>query len=140
MKTKNRGALLRKAKQGKLYAKCIGHYTDDYAFDAAYNFGIMDNYAKVIINPNVTDEEIAERIDFMNYSDNIPEREQRSSAYLAIYRKKKDALKKEHGENSIFLDEDDFRTKSGGAWQNDNDDYISFNVHSNLNYNLKIIH
>lgn len=36
--TVNRGWLLRRILEGKVIAKCDGVYTDDYAFDAAYNF------------------------------------------------------------------------------------------------------
>ena len=36
--TVNRGWLLRRILEGKVIAKCNGVYTDDYAFDAAYNF------------------------------------------------------------------------------------------------------
>ncbi|MCB9423184.1 MAG: hypothetical protein H6667_25525 [Ardenticatenaceae bacterium] len=36
--TVNRGWLKRRILEGKVLAKCDGVYTDDYAFDAAYNF------------------------------------------------------------------------------------------------------
>ena len=36
--TVNRGWLKRRILEGKVLAKCNGVYTDDYAFDAAYNF------------------------------------------------------------------------------------------------------
>lgn len=36
--TVNRGWLMRRILEGKVMAKCNGIYTDDYAFDAAYDF------------------------------------------------------------------------------------------------------
>lgn len=36
--TVNRGWLMRRILEGKVMAKCDGIYTDDYAFDAAYDF------------------------------------------------------------------------------------------------------
>lgn len=36
--TVNRGWLKRRILEGKVMAKCNGVYTDDYAFDAAYDF------------------------------------------------------------------------------------------------------
>jgi len=47
--TVNRGMLLKAAKAGKLYAKCTGRYTDDYAYDAAANYGIMKTFLPVYI-------------------------------------------------------------------------------------------
>ena len=52
--TVNRGWLMRRILEGKVMAKCDGSYTDDYAFDAAYNFRetgwlkakIEDDYSK----------------------------------------------------------------------------------------------
>jgi hypothetical protein len=52
--TVNRGWLMRRILEGKVLAKCNGVYTDDYAFDAAYNFQktgwlkakIEDNYSQ----------------------------------------------------------------------------------------------
>lgn len=44
-----RDTLLRAARKGKLVAKCTGHYTDDYAFDAAYNFGRSETYLPVYV-------------------------------------------------------------------------------------------
>ncbi len=39
MKTVNRGKLTRDIAAGKLEARCVYHYTDDYAFDAGNNDG-----------------------------------------------------------------------------------------------------
>lgn len=52
--TVNRGWLMRRILEGKVMAKCNGIYTDDYAFDAAYDFQktgwlkakIEDDYSK----------------------------------------------------------------------------------------------
>ena len=49
MATVNRGWLKRQVMQGRVMARCTGHYTDDYAFDAAYGFGIMDEWKPVRI-------------------------------------------------------------------------------------------
>ena len=47
MATVNRGWLKRQVMQGRVMARCTGHYTDDYTFDAAYGFGIMDEWKPV---------------------------------------------------------------------------------------------
>ncbi len=56
--TVNRGWLKRRILEGKVMAKCNYYYTDDYAFDAAYNYQqtdwlkarIEDDYDKRIHN------------------------------------------------------------------------------------------
>ncbi len=50
-KTVRRDKLFRAAEKGHLWVKCSGRYTDDYAFDAATNFGKMDTYKQVKIYP-----------------------------------------------------------------------------------------
>ena len=42
MTTVNRGKLWRAIQAGKLQAKCLFHYTDDYAYDAASKYGRTD--------------------------------------------------------------------------------------------------
>ena len=54
MKTVNRGWLKRQVKAGKVEAKCTGHYTDDYAFDAANGFGKMDEWKPVRVLDDFT--------------------------------------------------------------------------------------
>jgi hypothetical protein len=49
-KSINRGKLLRAAKAGKLVGKVSNHLTDDYAFDAANNFGRTEWLPVVIDN------------------------------------------------------------------------------------------
>lgn len=49
LKTVRRDVLLRAARRGELYAKCVGHYTDDYAFDAAHNFGKTAEFKPVFL-------------------------------------------------------------------------------------------
>jgi hypothetical protein len=40
--TYNRGKLKREIIAGKWLVKCNGRYTDDYAYDVAYNYGVTD--------------------------------------------------------------------------------------------------
>ena len=60
MKTVNRGKLRRLAEQGKLLARCEFHYTDDYAWDNATNFGKMENYLPVFFIPDEGRHEVPE--------------------------------------------------------------------------------
>ena len=60
MKTVNRGKLRRLAQKGKLLARCKYHYTDDYIYDNATNFGRMENYFPVFLIPDEGRHEIPE--------------------------------------------------------------------------------
>lgn len=44
MRTINRGWLKRQVAKGLVEARCEGHYTDDYAWDAANNFGRTEEF------------------------------------------------------------------------------------------------
>lgn len=48
-KKANRGHLKRAAAKGQLWIRCRYSYTDDYAWDAADNFGKQDEFYKVYI-------------------------------------------------------------------------------------------
>jgi len=68
--TYNRGRLRREIEKGMWAVKCDGKYTDDYAFDAAYNFQKSDFMdAKVVM-------------DFWEWLENNPKiKEQRDAEY-----------------------------------------------------------
>lgn len=51
MKTVNRGWLKKQVQAGKVEGRCDGHYTDDYAFDAANGFGRTTGWKPVRIRP-----------------------------------------------------------------------------------------
>lgn len=46
----NRGHLVRAARKGELWLRCAGRYTDDYAYDAAVNFGKETEYRRVYLD------------------------------------------------------------------------------------------
>lgn len=50
-KSVNRGYLKKMAAAGRLYVKCSYHYTDDYAYDNAVNFGKGDSFIQVYLQP-----------------------------------------------------------------------------------------
>ncbi len=52
----NRGHLKRLISKGLIEVKCKYHYTDDYAYDSAYNFGKTDWMPAVLNNDNKFDE------------------------------------------------------------------------------------
>ena len=92
--------LLRRAKEGKLEAKCEYHYTDDYAYDAATDFGKTDWMPLNIVSRDENGKNI--------WKDNF-----------------------------INLLESDFQSPCGRAYSRE-DGTITFKVHSNLSYQVRI--
>lgn len=97
MKTVNRGWLKKQVRAGKVEGRCDGHYTDDYAFDAANGFGRTTGWKPVRIKEGA-----------------------------AMFG------------GTIYLSEAGFGYKSGAAYTQD-DGTISYHVHGNLSYTLRII-
>jgi len=99
----NRGHLKRLIARGLIEARCKYHYTDDYAFDNAANFGKTDWLPAYLDSA-------------------IPEGEQVDGI---IFRENK------RGWN-------DFKSRSGGLWENKEAGTYTFLIHSNLSYEVRL--
>lgn len=107
--TVNRRKLHNAAKKGLLWAKCDGRYTDDYAGDAACNFGIHDDFRQVA------------------YIDNsLPWQERQA------------VRQKANAEGMITFDTSDFNDSVGRAWFDSERNKTIFYIHSNLSYTVEI--
>ena len=63
LKRVNRGTLKKAAREGRLMLRCRYHYTDDYAFDAATNFGKMDGFVPAWFGSHADKPEGVIRVD-----------------------------------------------------------------------------
>lgn len=137
-KKANRGHLVRAAKKGQLFVKCDRHLTDDYAFDAANEFGKQDDFKVVVLNEDYTPGPAKEALDAARARGaEWDEIKFLQSAYDWEYKDHCEAQRKRAEEcNGILLELDDLRTKSGHMVGNTESGY--FNVHSNLSYRYQI--
>jgi len=113
-KTINRGWLKKQVSLGKIEAKCNYHYTDDYRYDADVNF---------------------QKTDWMPCR--MQNRVYENDPVTGFSRLINDDFKT----GFINFEDWDFKTKSGGAWQTEDDQkngVISFIIHSNLSYDLRV--
>ena len=114
--TYNRGRLKREIQKGLWLVKCDGKYTDDYAFDAANNYG-KTGYVPAIYFPSFHDW-----LDKKGLADEYNRQVQANPNRWGIsgtevgklYNKEKDSLPA-----GIKFDDSDFRGY-GMAWTNDN--------------------
>lgn len=113
MKTIRRDWLKRQIEKGNIEAKCNHKFTDDYAFDNAYNFGKTDWMPARIKHPQ-----------YETYTNEIGS---------VLTRRTDDDLK----DGYLNFREDDFGYKSGMAYYND-DGSIHFSVLSSESYTLRV--
>jgi len=116
-----RATLINAAKKGSLFIKCKYHYTDDYAGDAASNFGKMDDFCQVYIE--------AEYVRPANYDSMTHEQQDET------YRNHCEAQRQIANGRSMHR-MSDFRTKSGCVWGDKTKG--TFLIHSNLSYEYEI--
>lgn len=118
METIRRNWLRKQVELGRVEAKCEMHLTDDYAFDAAYNFGQTDWKPARIRQPKW---EV-----YVN---------ERGSA---LDRCVDDDLRQ--GFINFLASDFSPSYKTGHAyWQNKEQGLIHFSIHSNLRYTLRIV-
>ena len=132
-KSVNRGWLLRRAKEGKLWVKCNYHYTDDYAYDNAVKCGKMDEFKNVYIYRN-HDSELKRALD-AHYNSGGAYDADRSDA-LSEERRLWHASEEKICGSRIMLREGDFKYKSGHISGDKKSG--SFSIHSNLNYSYEV--
>ncbi len=115
-KTVNRGWLKRQVEKGNVIIKCDFHYTDDYAWDAARNYGETEWFPARIRHPKWEDCK-----DQFGYDRTRCVDDDRKEGYMN-------------------MDESDFRSQSGMAYTRvgDPEKIISFSIHSNLSFSCKI--
>lgn len=142
----NRGHLRRAAKKGHLYVKCQFHYTDDYAFDYANNNGKGSHYRQVRIRTYSAEaRKLRDEID-QYYADH--KGQPSSVSHAAVEPKLEEArrLDREHRTveqanypGVVWMNESDFRGKSGCVFHDSTIKKGSFSIHSNLVYEYKIV-
>lgn len=131
-KKANRGHLKRAAAKGQLFIRCRYRYTDDYAWDAADNFGKQDEFYKIYIMEDFQCSLNARDIRDLPYEEReyliAKANEERHAHYNKEKQKAKElgavALDKHYFENGTRVYGD---TESG-----------TFSVHSNLSYDYEI--
>ena len=112
METVRRDWLKKQVAAGRIEAKCDYHYTDDYLYDAASNFGKTDWMQARLCVPKFGSE--------------IPGERERCLDHDFI-------------EGQMNLRADDFTGNCGRAyWANKEQGLIHLRVHSNLSYTLRI--
>lgn len=116
----NRGWLLRRALEGKLWLKCNFSLTDDYAFDNAYNFGEMDHYKQVAVMPEYVKPD---GYDQMSYDDQRRLYGQFRDDFLTA------------NQGKIIRYKGDFK---GSGYVFGDKQKGSFSVHSNLSYEYEV--
>lgn len=115
--TYNRGKLKKEIEKGQWLVKCDGRYTDDYAGDAASNYGITEFRPAVYFpdfwlwleqNPTIKAkyDEAAKSPDFYRLDGN--------REYSKIYHEELDPLRK----LGMVFDQNEFRGY-GSAWSNE---------------------
>jgi len=112
MKTMRRDTLKKKVEAGKMEAKCNHHYTDDYAYDNAVNFGETDWMPAHIMHPTYK-EVTLQNGNKMTVRDD----EDRKAGFFNLMNC-------------------DFTGNGGHAWLAE-DGTICLYVHSNLSYQLR---
>ena len=138
MKKTNRRTLLNAALKGQLYVKCAYHMTDDYAWDAANKNGRMAHYVQARIRSECTQAEAIRETINEHYSNGgtwCQEIEAMQEEVRHLYEQHR-TTERRHNPGVVWMDESDFRTKSGHI----SGDKTSgnFSVHSNLNYDYMI--
>lgn len=128
-KTVNRGWLLRMALAGRLWMRCRYHYTDDYAGDAASNFGKMNDFAQVFIKPECKLPEGSENWDYNQES-------WYRSEFYSQWRNENKLGYIGH-ENKMEGHADDYRGH-GRAYCDGDKNKGTFRVHSNLVYDYEV--
>jgi len=125
-KTINRGHIKNKIKKGEYLARCLYHYTDDYAWDNENNHGKTD-FMPAMYFPGywLWLEETKPR---HNYHLNS---EETKAELIREYEQEKRSISA-----GIVFDENDLKTGSGRAYENE-DGTITLAIHSNLVYELK---
>lgn len=134
-KTVNRGYLRKMAQQGRLWVKCAYHYTDDYAFDSADNFGKMDSFKQVHLYEEHSHPLEAE-IDALyaegkSHLDVEPLMRQLSAARSQHHMEQQDKA-----QGKVLLWPRDFGFKSGCAYGSKQAGRLS--IHSNLSYEYEV--
>lgn len=126
----NRGWLKRQCEAGKLWLKCEQHLTDDYAGDAANNFGIMDNYKQAIIRPDMPEE-------LKPVGKGYREEQEAFEKFISQWKADNDVCAKADGSGGkIIRYASDFR--SGSGYVDGDKKRGTFSIHSNLWYSYEI--
>ncbi len=128
----NRGWLKRQCEAGKLWLKCEMRLTDDYAFDAAYNFGKMDNYKQAIVRPDMPEE-------LKPVGKGYREEQEAYSRWLSRWEEENGVHAKADGSGGkIVLYPSCFKAKSGCCYCTGDKNKGSFNIHSSLYYEYEV--
>lgn len=112
-KTVRRDWLKRQVEAGNIEAKCNYSLTDDYAFDNATGFGKTGWIPARIRNPKF-------------------------GMVLVNNFKMERCIDSDHVQGQMNFNPSDFKGKSGWAYRNVETGIISFGIHSNASYDLRI--
>jgi hypothetical protein len=142
-KSVNRGYLKKMAAAGRLYVRCKYHYTDDYAYDAAVNYGSSDQFTQVYLEPEYNcplDAEITAIYDAakargesaqITHVTVEPLMEKKRQAYRA-WKEQQDKLSR----GKASLTSHDFSSKAGMCHGDKQSGTLM--IHSNLSYAYEV--
>lgn len=134
-KKANRGHLIRAARQGHLWVKCQYHYTDDYAYDAAVNFGKASEFCQVYLQVEHSSP-LNDQVEALYASGATHAQVEPLMEKLRLERQQFADEQREKARGKVSLSEYDLRGPCGHCKGTVESGY--FTVYSNLSYEYEI--